>query len=158
MKKVTLEKYRKLLSVKQTEMTRNFTKNQGDSRAASDDGTEDYIDYAVNSYAKEFLLSLTDLERRELVLIDEALGRIRSGDYGHCQQCGQEIAVKRLEAAPWARHCVRCQELEEQGLLPAYGGHIREDEYEEEGVEVATDDREEVFSEESEEEDGEEEE
>lgn len=161
MKKVVLEKYRKLLQSKQTEITRNFTKNQGDSRAASDDGTEDYIDYAVNSYAKEFLLSLTDLERRELVLIDEALSRIRSGDYGHCQQCGTEIAVKRLEAAPWARHCVRCQELEEQGLLPAYGGHVREDEYEEEGVEVSTDDREETFAagdEEEEEEDDDEEE
>ena len=85
-------------------------------------------------------------------------GRIRTGEYGHCQQCGQEINVKRLEAAPWARHCVRCQELEEQGLLPSYGGHIREDEYEEEGVEVATDDREEVFSEESEEEEDDEEE
>jgi len=69
--------------------------------------------------------------------------------------------VKRLEAAPWARHCVRCQELEEQGLLPAYGGHIREDEYEEEGVEVTTDDREETFAggdEEEEEDDDDEEE
>ena len=113
MKKVVLEKYRKLLQTKQTEITNNFTKNQGDSRAASDDGTEDYIDYAVNSYAKEFLLSLTDLERRELVLIDEALNRIRSGEYGHCQQCGQEINFERLDALPHARFCIEAKEKEE---------------------------------------------
>src|SRR5262245_4493885 len=101
MKKAKLDQYRKLLQVKQAEMTRNVSKNQGESRLAADDGTEDYIDYAVNSYSKEFLLSLTDLERRQLVLIDEALARIRSGDYGHCQQCGQEINIRRLEAAPW---------------------------------------------------------
>ena len=58
--------------------------------------------------------------------------------------------MKRLEAAPWARHCVRCQELEEQGLLPPYSGQAREDEYEEEGVEAVTEDREELFSEEEE--------
>src|SRR5262245_10810927 len=146
MKKRNLEQYRKLLQVKQAEIRGNFSKNQGESRLAVDDGTEDYIDYAVNSYSKEFLLSLTDLERRQLVLIDEALARIRSGDYGHCQQCGQEINIKRLEAAPWARHCVRCQELEEQGLLPQYGAGTREDEYEEEGVEPVTEEREELFT------------
>ena len=143
MRKVKLEQYRKLLQVKQTELKGNFAKNQGESRMASGGGTEDYIDYAVNSYSKEFLLSLTDMERQQLVLIDEALARIRSGDYGHCQQCGQEIAPKRLEAAPWARHCVRCQELEEQGLLPQYASGAREDEYEEEGVEPVTEEREE---------------
>ena len=150
MKKKQLEQYQKLLQTKQTEMTRNFSKNQGESRSSVDDGTEDYIDYAVNSYAKEFLLSLTDMERQQLVLIDEALGRIRSGDYGHCQQCNQEINGKRLEAAPWARHCVRCQELEEQGLLPQYAAGARDDEYEEEGVEAPSEEREELFSEEEE--------
>lgn len=146
MKKAQLESFRKLLQTKQTEITTNFAKNQGESRMAVDDGTEDYIDYAVNSYSKEFLLSLTDLERRQLVLIDEALARIRSGDYGRCQQCGQEIVPKRLEAAPWARHCVRCQELEEQGLLPAHGHGGRDDEYEDDGVEPAADDREDLFA------------
>jgi len=146
MKKIKLEQFRKLLQTKQTEMTRNFSKNQVDSRMASPDGTEDYIDYAVNSYSKEFLLSLTDIERQQLVLIDEALARIRSGDYGRCQQCGEEIAPRRLEAAPWARHCVRCQELEEQGLLPSYVPGVREDRFEEEAGEAAADEREEIFT------------
>ena len=146
MKKIKMTPFKKLLQTRQAEITRNFQRNQGQSRLAADDGTEDYIDYAVNSYSKEFLLSLTDLERQQLVLINEALARIRSGDYGHCQQCGQEINIKRLDAAPWARHCVRCQELEEQGLLPQYSPGAREDEYEDEGVEPVPGEREELFT------------
>ena len=47
-----LEHYRKLLQTKQSEISRNFAKSKAESRSAGDDGTEDYIDYAVNSYAK----------------------------------------------------------------------------------------------------------
>ena len=39
------------------------------------------------------------------------------GGYGRCANCGQNIAVPRLEALPWARFCVDCQELAEKGLL-----------------------------------------
>ena len=78
----------------------------------------------MNSYAKEFLLSLTELDRKQLILVEEALRRIDRGEYGRCQQCGEEINRKRLEVQPWARHCVRCQELEEQGLLPQYGATV----------------------------------
>jgi DnaK suppressor protein len=100
------------------QLTQSFARNASQTRAEKEEGTEDYIDYAVNSYEKEFLLSLSDLERQELLQISEALQRIKDGDYGVCQQCGLEIPVKRLDVAPWARHCVRCQNLEERGLLP----------------------------------------
>jgi len=73
-----------------------------------------------NSYDKDFLLSLSSLERKELHLIEEAMARIIDGSYGTCQECGEAISPKRLEAVPWARHCLKCQELEEQGLLPSY--------------------------------------
>src|SRR5262245_22638916 len=107
MKKLKLEHYSKLLQQRQQSLTRSFSRNSSQTRAEKEEGTEDYIDYAVNSYEKEFLLSLTDLERQELLQIDEALQRIDSGEYGICQQCGAEIPQKRLEVAPWVRHCVR---------------------------------------------------
>ena len=138
MRKAKLEHYRKLLQAKHAEITRNFSKSRAESRSAGDDGTEDYIDYAVNSYGKEFLLSLTDLERQQIVLIQEALVRIRSGDYGDCQQCGEEISEKRLEAAPW--------ELEEQGLLPQYPGGIRDEEFDEDAPEAPADEEREEFA------------
>ena len=116
-----MEKYRVALLAKRRELTDAYATVKGESREApGGDGTEDYIDYAVNSYAKEFLLSLTELDRKQLILVEDALRRIDRGEYGLCLQCGQEILRKRLEVAPWARHCVRCQELEERGLLPRY--------------------------------------
>ncbi len=114
------EHFRKLLLDRQRELMQDYNVSKGDTRAHPDSGTEDYIDYAVNSYAKEFLLSLTEMDRKQLLLVEEALRRIDRGEYGRCQQCGEEISRKRLEVAPWARHCVRCQQLEEKGLLPQY--------------------------------------
>jgi DnaK suppressor protein len=45
------------------------------------------------------------------------LNRIRANKYGTCIECEEELQQKRLEAVPWARHCVSCAEKHEQGLL-----------------------------------------
>ncbi len=127
MKKSKLEHYKKRLLKKHKEIIENFSKNKGNSKESTRNGTEDYIDYAMNSYAKEFLLSLTEMDRKQLVLIEEALKRIQDKTFAKCQQCFKEISAKRLEAAPWARHCIRCQELEELGLLPHYSFRREED-------------------------------
>ncbi len=120
--------FRDLLLKKRQELMRAYAISKGDSQAELDNGTEDYVDYAVNSYAREFLLSLTELDRKHLLLVEEALNRIDRGEYGYCQQCGEDINVKRLEVQPWARHCVRCQELEEKGLLPQTPFQVGEEE------------------------------
>jgi len=120
--------FRELLLKKRQDLMRAYAISKGDSQAELDNGTEDYVDYAVNSYAREFLLSLTELDRKHLLYVEEALNRIDRGEYGYCQQCGEDINVKRLEVQPWARHCVRCQELEEKGLLPASPFQVGEDE------------------------------
>jgi DnaK suppressor protein len=54
-------------------------------------------------------------------MVDGALERIREGSFGECIACGDEINPKRLEAVPWTRHCIECQEKAEQGLLEATG-------------------------------------
>ena len=112
--------FRELLLKKRQDLMKAYMTSKGDSQSALDNGTEDYVDYAVNSYAREFLLSLTELDRKHLLLVEDALARIDRGEYGYCQQCGEDIPAKRLEVQPWARHCVRCQELEEKGLLPQH--------------------------------------
>jgi DnaK suppressor protein len=112
-----LQHFRSLLLERHRELTQAYAVSKDDSRSRLDDGTEDYIDYAVSSYAREFLLSLTELDRKQLVAVEDALRRLARGDYGSCQHCGIPIDRKRLEVAPWAENCLRCQELEEQGLL-----------------------------------------
>jgi len=113
-----LRKFKGQLIQKREALLQAYHSAKGDSRSRVDDGTEDYIDYAVSSYDREFLLSLTEMEQKHLTLVEEALERVeRRVDYGRCAQCQQEIPSKRLEVQPWARYCLPCQELDEQGLL-----------------------------------------
>jgi RNA polymerase-binding transcription factor len=87
------------------------------SRERDAEATQDPADMAANAYTKELLVSMSDNDRQLLKLIDEALERIEEGGYGKCVRCGEVLTEKRLEAVPWARHCLRCQDLQERGLL-----------------------------------------
>ena len=118
MDKKQLERYRKKLVEKRKDILDEFRKNVNyRMESAADDGTQDIADKATMAYNKEFLFSLTDSERDMLQLIDEALIRINSKDFGVCNSCQTDIKQTRLEAVPWARYCISCQELQEQGLL-----------------------------------------
>jgi len=55
-------------------------------------------------------LHLNSMDYTQLRLVDEALDRLTSGDYGICLGCEEPIPPKRLRALPWARYCVPCQE------------------------------------------------
>ena len=81
------------------------------------DGPEDIVDRANNAYNRELMFSLSDAERQTLLQIENALTRMEDGGYGRCANCGQQINILRLEAVPWARFCIDCQELAEKGLL-----------------------------------------
>ena len=87
------------------------------SRERDAEATQDPADLAANAYTKELMVSMSANDRHLLESIDSALDRIESGKYGKCVNCGQEIQEKRLEAVPWARHCIRCADLNERGLL-----------------------------------------
>lgn len=87
------------------------------SRERDSEATQDPADMAANAYTKELLFSMSANDRRLLELIDEAVERIEAGAYGQCVHCNEPVQEKRLEAVPWARHCLRCQDLQERGLL-----------------------------------------
>ena len=89
------------------------------SRERDAEATQDPADMAANAYTKELLMSMSTNDRQLLESIDSALMRIAEGDYGYCDNCGDAIHEKRLEALPWAHHCVRCQEMNERGVLVA---------------------------------------
>lgn len=111
-----LVRYRNLLEEKRTELLEGFEAAR--SRTVDGDKEDkDYIDYAVSSYTKEFLYSLSDLERRQLIRVEDALKSIDEGTYGTCEECGENIEDKRLKAVPWAQYCLSCQELADRGLL-----------------------------------------
>jgi DnaK suppressor protein len=117
MDKKKVELFRKRLLAKQEELLRLVSKSEQDGRQADEEATQDIADKAANSYTKEFLFHQSDDHRRLLQLVTEALERLKNGSYGLCVACHEEVQVKRLEAVPWARHCIECQEKQEQGLL-----------------------------------------
>lgn len=93
------------------------TKLKGSDLSIDDSETPDPVDLAVSNYSKNVQLALSENESRQLELIDQALERLDDDEYGICQNCEKEINPKRLAAIPWARYCLDCQELREQGLL-----------------------------------------
>jgi DnaK suppressor protein len=115
--KKRLDYYRKKLLTRRDELVKTITRTEEEGRQADDDPTVDLADKAANSYTKEFLFGQTNTDRAILNLIDEALKRIRNNEYGTCANCREEMQQKRLEAVPWAKHCISCQEKKEQGLL-----------------------------------------
>ena len=79
-------------------------------------------DAGSDSYDRDFALNLISQEQDALYEIEEALKRVEFGTYGVCEMSGEKIPPARLEALPFARFTVQCQEqLEEQQLM----GHHR---------------------------------
>jgi DnaK suppressor protein len=67
-------------------------------------------DQAQLSHDEFISLRLNSLDYVQLRLIEEALDRIEAGDYGVCLGCEEPIPAKRLQAVPWAKFCVECQQ------------------------------------------------
>lgn len=112
-----LKVYREKLLQKKQEMLEAYNKNITYGKEADEEGAQDIADKASNSYTKEFLFSLSNSERDVLQAVDEALSRIDDRRFGVCAVCEDEMDRKRLEAVPWAKRCISCQEKQEQGLL-----------------------------------------
>jgi DnaK suppressor protein len=111
---------KKLKDVKQRlldERNLLIEKLKGNDLSVDDSETPDPVDLAVRNYSKNVMLAVSENESRQLALVDEALLRVEEDEYGVCQNCEQAINPKRLAAIPWARYCLSCQELVEQGLL-----------------------------------------
>ena len=117
MDKKRLEYYKKKLQTKRDELVKIIARTEEEGRTADDDPTVDLADKAANSYTKEFLFGQTNNDRFILQLVEEALSRVKENTFGLCVNCQEEVQQKRLEAVPWARHCITCQEKQERGQL-----------------------------------------
>jgi DnaK suppressor protein len=75
----------------------------------SSTGTGDSADVAFESGSDEMTSQLAEFDARELTQIERALTRLKQGTYGVCEGCQKKIPVGRLNALPYATHCVECQ-------------------------------------------------
>ncbi len=117
MDKKRIELYKKRLLERKQQLQETVSKTEQDGREADEEVAPDIADKATNSYTKEFLFKQSSEDRFILQLINEALERFNRKEFGACVACGGDMQVKRLEAVPWARHCIECQEKQERGLL-----------------------------------------
>ena len=82
----------------------------------------DVVDAALDSAQDEISSQLAEVESRELASIENALLRMREGQYGVCEGCGCSIPMARLNALPYATFCIECQREAEK-----YGNQNRND-------------------------------
>ena len=74
----------------------------------------DIMDRTLSAANRDLAAVAIEMVGRKQREVRMALGRLRNGNYGECQCCGEEISEKRLRAVPWASLCITCQEHAEQ--------------------------------------------
>ena len=122
------EEYRELLLAKRSSVLSSLGV-KFDTLAKMGRVAED--DQAAITHDEFVSLHLNSMDYAQLRLVEEALDRLHSGDYGTCMACEEAIPAKRLRAVSWARYCVKCQDTigaemdREMGNAPVGAGANR---------------------------------
>src|SRR5512139_1859144 len=106
MNKTELEKYKAMLEAKQAEISAGL-RNREDIAIEK---TPDALDEVQLAGERELAIRNLDRDSALLRNIKGALVRIADGSYGICLHCEEEIKSKRLDAVPWTKFCITCQE------------------------------------------------
>jgi len=98
-------------------------------RAANDkfaiqaDDLMDEVDFTSFEIENQMRMRLATREALYLKKIEEALERIKAGTFGQCDQCEEDIELRRLEARPTTTLCVACKEASERNEKLHIDGH-----------------------------------
>ncbi len=114
MNKVQLKKFKTLLTEKRDEIIKKAKQTLEEDMALDANDLPDEMDLASSEYLQSFTFRLRGREKVFLDKIEKALAKIEDGSFGTCEECGEEISVKRLEARPETTLCIRCKEDQER--------------------------------------------
>ena len=106
MTKTELNKYRAILETKMAELSHGL-RNREDIAIEK---TPDALDEVQLAGERELAIRNLDRESNMLRNVKGALARMADGSYGVCMHCEEDIKPKRLDAVPWTKYCIRCQE------------------------------------------------
>src|SRR5262245_29741224 len=120
LKKKDLKRFREILLAKKKEILRNAQRTLNEDMTLDADDLPDEMDLASSEYLHSFTFRLRGREKVFLQKIDHALEKIKEGTFGVCEQCGEPISMKRLEARLETTLCIRCKEDQER-IEKAYG-------------------------------------
>ena len=125
--KLKLSTYRQLLERKAEEVRGSMSAQKAAQVVARLDVPSDEGDLSQQHHEEWIFLNRNTIDMKLLREISDALRRLDNGSYGVCPECENPISAKRLDAVPWARYCVTCQERISDRL--AHGEEV--DEYQE---------------------------
>ncbi|MFO0617777.1 MAG: TraR/DksA C4-type zinc finger protein [Polyangiaceae bacterium] len=114
MTKAQLKKFKALLESKKDEIVKRAKQTLNDDMTLDTNDLPDEMDLASSEYLQSFTFRLRGREKSFLDKIEKALIKIEDGSFGNCEECGEEISVKRLEARPETTLCIRCKEDQER--------------------------------------------
>jgi len=110
----TVTEFRERLRNARGELLRTVLLTGDEMRGLGDREPGTLIEDSARGVMSDRVASLNGRERRELDEIQEAMARLETGSFGTCEICGASIALPRLRAIPWARHCLACQFQQER--------------------------------------------
>jgi len=109
--KLKLANYRKILESKAEEVRQSMSAQKAAQVVSRLDVPSDEGDLSQHHHEEWIFLNRNTIDMKLLREISDALARIEQDTYGVCMECEEPISTKRLDAVPWARYCVTCQEL-----------------------------------------------
>lgn len=104
-----LKRFQEMLTVKAEEIRTNLRASKA-GKALIGEQTQNLEDLPAQSHEEWIFLNRNSIDVMLLREVQEALSRLEDNSYGHCLECEEPISLKRLEAIPWARYCITCQE------------------------------------------------
>ena len=114
MNKLQLKKFKTLLTDKRDEIVKKAKQTLEEDMTLDANDLPDEMDLASSEYLQSFTFRLRGREKVFLDKIEKALRKIEDGSFGTCEDCSEEISVKRLEARPETTLCIRCKEDQER--------------------------------------------
>src|SRR5436190_24048397 len=123
MNKTELDKYKKILETKRDELAKGL-RNREDIAIEK---TPDALDEVQLAGERELAIRNLDRESNLLRNVKGALARIAEGSYGVCLHCEEDIKTKRLDAVPWTKYCIRCQEAADRHEFIADGAETMDE-------------------------------
>src|SRR4030081_862636 len=118
MNQTELNKYKAILEAKKAELSAGL-RNREDIAIEK---TPDAIDEVQLAGERELAIRNLDRDRSLLRNVNGALARVADGSYGVCLHCDEDIKTKRLDAVPWTKYCITCQEAADRHEFESESG------------------------------------
>ncbi len=112
--KAQTEEFRKVLNEKRDRLLAEAKRTLDQEMVIEADERMDEVDQASSEYMQAFSFRLRGRERFLLNKIEHGLKKVEEGTYGLCEECEEQISLKRLQARPEAQLCIQCKEVQEK--------------------------------------------